>query len=245
MTAIFAHRGARCVAPENTLPAFAIALEMGVAGIELDVHRSADGQLVVIHDFTVEKTTDGQGAVDALSVAELRRLDAGSHFSPAFAGVQIPLLEEVLDLVGDRCLLNLEIKSVHPYAEDASASVAALIRQRNLYGQVLVSSFNPVTLIKLRHLDPRIRLGMLYDESMPPFLRQVWAGAPIVPEAQHPHFSLVDASFMEWARGLPAEVNTWTVNTVEEARQLAALGVDILMTDVPDLILAGMGWALP
>ena len=108
MTAIFAHRGARCAAPENTLPAFAVALDMGVAGIELDVHRSADGQLVVIHDFTVEKTTDGQGAVEALSAAELRRLDAGSHFSPAFAGVQIPLLEEVLELVGDRCLLNVQ-----------------------------------------------------------------------------------------------------------------------------------------
>lgn len=228
------------MAPENTLPAFARALEMGVAGIELDVHRSADGRLVVIHDFTVDKTTNGQGRVDQMSAAELRRLDAGGYFDSKFAGVQIPFLEEVLDLVGDRCRLNIEIKSTHPYADDASAGVAALIRERNLYDQVIVSSFNPITLIKMRHLDPRIALGMLYDASMPAFLRRVWAGPPIRPEAQHPHHALVDAEFMAWARSLPAAVNTWTVNEVEEARRLAALGVDVIITDVPDQIMMGL-----
>ncbi len=238
--AVFAHRGARRVAPENTLPAFARALEMGVAGIELDVHRSADGRLVVIHDFTVDKTTNGQGRVEQMSAAELRRLDAGGYFDSKFAGVQIPFLEEVLDLVGDRCRLNIEIKSTHPYADDASAGVAALIRERNLYDQVIVSSFNPITLIKMRHLDPRIALGMLYDASMPAFLRRVWAGPPIRPEAQHPHHALIDAEFMAWARSLPAAVNTWTVNEVEEARRLAALGVDVIITDVPDQIMMGL-----
>ena len=228
------------MAPENTLPAFARALEMGVAGIELDVHRSADGRLVVIHDFTVDKTTNGQGRVEQMSAAELRRLDAGGYFDSKFAGVQIPFLEEVLDLVGDRCRLNIEIKSTHPYADDASAGVAALIRDRNLYDQVIVSSFNPITLIKMRHLDPRIALGVLYDASMPAFLRRVWAGPPLRPEAQHPHYALIDAEFMMWAHSLPAAVNTWTVNEVEEARRLAALGVDVIITDVPDQIMMGL-----
>lgn len=238
--AVFAHRGARRVAPENTLPAFDRALAMGVAGIEFDVHLTTDGRLVVIHDFTVDKTTDGRGAVTAMSAAEVRRLDAGSHFDVAFAGVQVPFLEEVLDLVGDRCRLNIEIKSMNPYANDASAAVAAVIRDRNLYAQVLVSSFNPVTLIKLRHLDPKIALGMLYGGEMPEFLRQVWAGPLIHPEAQHPEHTLIDAAYMQWARTLACAVNTWTVNDVEEARRLAALGVDVIMSDVPDQIMAGL-----
>ena len=238
---IFAHRGARRVAPENTLPAFAAALEMGADGIELDVHLSADGQLVVIHDFSVEKTTDGRGQVAQMSAAELRSLDAGSHFSAAFAGTRIPTLVEVLDLVGDRCRINIEIKSNDPYARDASDAVAALISARSLYGQVIVSSFNPVTLIKLRHLDETIALGMLYDRDLPVFLRRTWAGPPITPKAQHPHHGLVDAAYMEWARAIGSQVNTWTVNEPEEARRLAALGVDTLITDVPDVLLAALG----
>lgn len=235
---IFAHRGARRVAPENTLPAFAAALEMGADGIELDVHLTADGQLVVIHDFDVRKTTDGQGEVEHMSADQVGRLDAGSHFSPAFAGTRVPHLEEVIDLVGDRCHINIEIKSNDPFARDASDSVAALIRRRNLYDQVIVSSFNPITLVKMRHLDSAIALGMLYDREMPAFLRRVWAGPPISPQAQHPHHGLVDEAYMAWARTLGAQVNTWTVNEPAEARRLADLGVDTLITDVPDLLLA-------
>lgn len=239
-SAVFAHRGARQIAPENTLPAFERALAMGVDGIEFDVHRSADGRLVVIHDFSVDKTTNGHGYVAQMSAAELRQLDAGSRFDAAFADVQIPFLEEVLDLVGDRCRLNIEIKSMDPYANDASSDVAAVIRDRNLYDRVIVSSFNPITLIKMRHLDPKIALGVLYDATMPTFLRMVWAGPPICPEAQHPHHKLIDADFMAWARTLSAAVNTWTVNDPMEARRLAALGVDVIMTDLPDLILQGL-----
>jgi glycerophosphoryl diester phosphodiesterase len=237
---IFAHRGARCVAPENTLPAFAAAMEMCADGIELDVHRTADGMLAVIHDFCVDKTTDGSGEVAKMTYAELACLDAGSHFGKKFAGTPVPTLEAVLDLVGDRCRLNIEIKSMDPYGEDASELVAALIRRRNLYEQVIVSSFNPITLIKMRHLDARIALGVLYGEEMPVFLRQVWAGPPILPQAQHPVHRLVDAEYMAWAQGHRAQVNTWTVNDVDEAQRLAALGITTLITDVPDLLIEGL-----
>jgi glycerophosphoryl diester phosphodiesterase len=237
---IFAHRGARCAAPENTLPAFAAALDMGADGIELDVHCTADGQLVVIHDFSVNKTTDGQGEVSRMCFAEIARLDAGSHFAPAFAGTRVPTLEAVLDLVGSRCRINIEIKSMNLYAHDASDAVAAVIRQRSLYEQVIVSSFNPITLIKMRHLDARILLGMLYDDKMPPFFRQFWAGPPLLPQAQHPQHRLVDAEYMGWARAIGAQVNTWTVNDPTEAQRLAALGVTTLITDVPDVLIASL-----
>ncbi|MBW7884940.1 MAG: glycerophosphodiester phosphodiesterase [Caldilineaceae bacterium] len=237
---IFAHRGARRVAPENTLPAFARALAMGVDGIELDVHLTRDNQLAVIHDFVVDATTDGQGAITEMTWDEIARLDAGSYFDPSFAGVRVPRLEEVLDLVDKRCQVNIEIKSRDPYARDASDLVARLIRKRDLYDQIIVSSFNPITLIKMRHLDARVKLGILYDQTMPDLFRTIWAGPPMHPNAQHPHYAVIDAAYMAWAREIGAAVNTWTVNEVEEARRLARLGVDVIMTDVPDLIAQGL-----
>lgn len=240
---IFAHRGARRVAPENTLPAFAAALEMGVDGIELDVHVTTDGQLVVMHDADVSTTSDGAGLLTGMTLAEVKVLDAGAHFAPEFAGTRVPLLDEVFDLVGDRCAVNIEIKSMDPYARDASDAVVAFIQRRRLHGQVIVSSFNPVTLIKMRYLDPSIRLGLLYDEQMPHFLRDAFAGPPLQPEAQHPHYLIVDHSYMAWAQQIGAHVNTWTVNDPLEAQHLAALGVHVIMSDVPDQIMAALGSA--
>ena len=237
---IFAHRGARRVAPENTLPAFAAALAMGVDGIELDVHVTRDGELVVIHDFDVRTTTNGHGLVADMTVNEVAVLDAGSHFRADFAGTRVPTLDEVFDLVGNQCAVNVEIKSLDPYARDASDAVAAIVRRRSLYEQVIVSSFNPITLLKMRHLDAKIVLGVLFDEEMPAFFRAVWAGVPLCPEALHPEHVLINEAFMAWTRAVGCLVNTWTVNTVEEARRLAGLGVNVIMTDMPDVIMAGL-----
>ena len=117
------------------------------------------------------------GEVSQMTYEEIARLDAGSHFAPAFAGAHVPTLAEALDLVGSRCRINIEIKSLDLYGSDASDGVAALIRHRNLYDQVIVSSFNPIALIKMRHLDARIALGMLYDDEMPAFFREGLGGA--------------------------------------------------------------------
>jgi glycerophosphoryl diester phosphodiesterase len=190
---------------------------------------------VVIHDFFVDKTTDGHGEVAQMTYEEIAHLDAGSHFAPDFAGTPVPTLAQVLELVGSRCRINIEIKSMDPYGNDASDAVAAVIRYANLYDQVIVSSFNPITLVKLRHLDPRIAL-----DEMPAFFRPIWAGPPIRPEAQHPDHRLVDADYMAWARSLGAQVNTWTVNDPAEAQRLAGLGVTTLITDVPDVLIANL-----
>jgi glycerophosphoryl diester phosphodiesterase len=239
-TQVFAHRGARAVAPENTLPAFARALELGADGIELDVQCSADGHLVVMHDFAVDKTTDGTGPVAALTLAELRRLDAGRAFGPAFAGVRVPTLEEVLDLIGNRCRLNIEIKSMDVQGGAEADAVVALVQLRNLFDQVIVSSFNPITLIKLRWLEPKLALGLLYEEDLPPYLRAAWLSPMLAPQALHPYHRLVDAGMVQWAKGRGLAINTWTVNDEEEARRLVALGVDAIITDVPDVIQAAL-----
>ncbi len=237
---IFAHRGARMAAPENTLPAFQKALEMGADGIELDVHASKDGQLVVIHDFTVNKTTNGQGQVRNFTAAELAQLDAGSHFSPAFAGIGVPTLPQVFDLVGNRCRVNVEIKSEDPEGGPEVPLLAALIQTHQLYDQVIVSSFNAPTLIKMRWTDPKVKLGLLYEGPLPPHLRQAWFTPIMQPEALHPYHRSIDAELMTWARAHGCAVNTWTVNVVEDARRLAALDVDVIMTDVPDVMIAAL-----
>jgi glycerophosphoryl diester phosphodiesterase len=237
---IFAHRGAKQVAPENTLPAFQAALEMGVDGIELDVQASKDGVLVVMHNFTVDETTGGQGKVSDLTAAELARLDAGSHFAPAFAGTGVPTLDQVFDLVGVRCRVNVEVKSLDPEGGPEVELLAEMIYRRRLHDQVIVSSFNPISLIKLRWIDNTIPLGLLYFAELPPHLQEAWLSPILRPEALHPHHSLITPDYMSWSKSLPCMVNTWTVNDVAEARRLADLHVNAIISDLPDQLMAAL-----
>jgi len=232
----FAHQGARAAAPANTLAAFRLAAEMGADGVELDVQLSRDGEAVVIHDFTVDGTTDGQGAVRQKTLAQLKTLDAGGWFAPAFAGERIPTLQEVFDAVGHRSLLNVEVKSLPGRSRGLEAEVVRLIEDNNLGHRVIVSSFNPLALRKVKQLNPNIFTALLYAPGQPLFLRRAWL-SPIVPhEFRHPHFSMVDGRFMTWAREKGYRVNTWTVNEPDEMRRLLALGVDGIITDRPDLL---------
>lgn len=240
MTEIHAHRGARAIAPENTLPAFEAALDAGAAGIELDVQCSQDGALVLMHDFTVERTTNGSGKVADLTLAELRQLDAGSYFDPSYAGVRVPTLEEVLDLVGDRCKVNVEIKTADFRGGDEVDALAHIIAERNLYDQLIVSSFNPITLIKMRHVDADVRLGLIYAQEPPIYLLEVWLGSLMNPDALHVHHALVDETFVARAHALGKAVNVWTVNEAEEARRVIDLGADVITTDVPGDIIADL-----
>lgn len=238
---IFAHRGGNFVAPENTLPAFQTALDMGVDGIELDVHCAKDGELVVIHDYSVETITDGQGLVSDYTAKELAALDAGSHFDPSFSDVGIPTLAQVLDLIGDRCLVNIEIKSEDVRTGgDQAEPLLAMIKKRRLYDQVIISSFNPVSLIKVRSLDRRVALGVLHWPELPLFLRQAWTTDIIAPQAIHPYHTCVDEAYMAWARERDLVVNTWSVNDGVEARRLADLGVNAIVSYVPDQLIAAL-----
>jgi glycerophosphoryl diester phosphodiesterase len=238
--AIFAHRGARRAAPENTLPAFQAALDMRADGVELDVHCSKDGQLMVIHDFDVDATTNEHGPVSNFTADQLAHMDAAAHFEGGFATTGIPTLLQVLDLIDDRCRINVEVKSMDMLGGDQVEPLLAIIRERDLYDQVIVSSFNPITLIKLRWLDKRVDIGLLHQLALPDYLRAAWLSPIIQPQAVHPYHELVDAEYMAWAKSQGCAVNTWTVNDVDEARRLAALGVDVIMTDEPDVIIAGL-----
>jgi len=136
---VFAHRGASHAAPQNTLAAFQEAARLGADGIELDVHLSADGVPVVIHNDTVNATTDGHGLVGELSLAQLKALDAGSSFGPAFAGERIPTLAEVFEAVGRKLLINVELKAQKNATVELENTVAALVPRMGMAGRVWFS----------------------------------------------------------------------------------------------------------
>lgn len=230
----FAHRGARRAAPENTLAAFALALDLGADGIELDTSLSQDGVLVVCHNLDVGETSNGHGFIRDFSLAALREFDFGSWFDPAFAGERIPTLDEVFDLVGARGLVNIEMKTLSLRSNGLEAAVAGLIARRALYDQVIVSSFNPFALRRLRRLDRRIELGLLYSADLPLYLRRAWLRGWVKPHALHPEYSMVDAGYMAWAQSRGYDVNVWTVNEETEMQRLLDLGVTSIITDVPE-----------
>ncbi len=156
-----AHRGASGHAPGNTLAAFLLAAEMGADGIELDVRLSADGEVVVIHNDTVDATTDGHGRVSQMKLSELKALDAGRWYDPRFANERIPTLQEVFDAVGHRLSINVEIKvefRQHPIQQEAE--VVRLIEDNQMIHRVIVSSFSPRSLRRVRKLNPNGTVGI-------------------------------------------------------------------------------------
>lgn len=244
---ILAHRGASGVAPENTLAAFRLARELGADGVELDVTLTRDRVPVVIHDDTVDRTTDGHGRVSELTILEMKQLDAGARSSPAFSGETIPTLAEVFDALADwlkpggpgrrpRGIINVELKSRMIGTDGVERQVVNLISQKNLEDRVILSSFSPFALARVRSLDPRLVRGLLYDLRLPVYLRRAWLRFLAAPHALHPEHTMVDEAYMQWARSNKYTINTWTVDEPSAAVRLAAIGVNALITNRPDLI---------
>lgn len=228
---VFGHRGASAYAPQNTLPAFQLAVEQGADGVEFDVHLSADGHPVVIHDFTVDHTTDGTGSVDSMTLEQLKALDAGVKFDAKFAGTRVPTLDEVFEVVGKMRVINVEVKGATDNIEHV---VYTSIQRHNLQGKVIISSFNPLVLHRMRKAAPEIVIGFLYSPDYD--FSQMMVDLPH--EARHPMHPMIDKVYMQQAKLRGYRVNTWTVNDPERALQLAELGVDGIISDKPDVILA-------
>ena len=231
----FAHRGARHQAPENTLAAFLLASELGADGIELDVQLSRDGEIVVIHDFVLDTTTNGAGPVRERTLAELKDLDAGHRFDSAYAGQEIPTLQEVIDAVGQRLLLNIELKTASWWDDGLAGAVVQAIEDNRLLDRTIVSSFNPLALRIVRKLNPSLPIGLLYAPDLPLLLRRPWMRHLLELDAIHPHHSLVDDGYVPWARERGYCVHTWTVDDPGRMRRMQRLGVDIVITNRPDL----------
>jgi glycerophosphoryl diester phosphodiesterase len=229
-----AHQGASREAPANTLAAFLLARELGADGVELDVHLSRDGELVVIHDYSVDATTDGHGPVRDQTLSQLKALDAGTWFDPAFAGERIPTLQEVVDAVGPSFLINIELKTASPRDDGLALAVVELVEKNDLRERVVISSFNPLALWRVRRLSPSLPVGMLYSDGLPFFLRRPWLRYLVRPDALHPEWPLVDAEYIRWARDRGFRVHTWTVDDPDRMWQLVQAGVDLIITNRPD-----------
>lgn len=239
-TRVIAHRGFSANAPENTLAAIRQAIDVGADMVEIDVTVSADGHVVVIHDDTLERTTDGHGRVANHTLDDLRALDAGSWFSPRFLGEPIPTLGEVLDLVRGRILLNIEIKS-EAVALEGPRRVAQLVIERDMAEHVVVSSFAPAALESLRRSAPEIRTASLYNDDLH---RGLTPGA-IVDEVGATAFNVdhrtLSREMLASCREHRLPVSVYTVNDRARMQELVALGIDAIFTDRPDLLLDVLG----
>jgi glycerophosphoryl diester phosphodiesterase len=230
---VYAHRGASAYAPENTLAAFRVALKQGADGIELDAKLSADGVVVVMHDPTVDRTTDGTGLISRLTVSELKRLDAGSCFSPEFKDETIPTLEEVFEAVGGKLLINIELTNYASPLDALPIRVAHLIMKLHLNDKVMVSSFHPLNLIRFHRLMPEVPAGLLTQPGRAGKWARSGLGKLFPHDALHPYYSDVDAKLVETNHQHKKKVNVWTVDLFDEICRLKTLAVDGIITDDP------------
>lgn len=230
----FAHRGASAVCPENTMAAFRRSLKLGATGIETDVQMTSDGGLVLIHDEELNRTTNGTGFVKDYKLRELLELDAGSWFGPEFAGEPLPMLDDLLSLLQDRdTILNIELKNgifMYPGMEE---KVIAAVREFNMSGRVILSSFNHYSLAYCKSLAPEIRTGILYGEG----LYRPWDyAASLHADALHAYHYAVLPEFVTEAAEHGILYHPWTVNDPERMRSLIDAGVAGIITDYPDVL---------
>ncbi|WP_379135702.1 glycerophosphodiester phosphodiesterase [Paenibacillus sp. sgz500958] len=233
----FAHRGASAVCPENTMTAFRRSLELGATGIETDVQLTKDGQLILIHDEDLKRTTNGTGNVKDKTLEELRMLDAGSWFSADYSGEKLPTLQELLQLLqGTDIILNIELKNgvfLYPGMEE---KVIAAVREFRMEERVILSSFNHYSLAHCKSLAPEIRTGILYIEG----LYRPWDyAATLGATALHAYEYAVLPELVTEAAEHSMDYHPFTVNNPERMKQLIDAGVSGIITDVPD-VLAGL-----
>jgi glycerophosphoryl diester phosphodiesterase len=231
---IVAHRGASHYAPENTLAAFRLALEQGARAVECDVRRTRDKRLVVIHDATVDRTTDGSGLVSALPLDTVRSLDAGRWFGAEHAGERIPLLEEVLTLVRGRALIQVEVKNDPIPTVGIEAQVVDALRGCGLEGDALVMSFDHQSIRIVQSLRSGISTGILYTARLvDPVAAARAAGA----NALCLNWAYLDRDVVTQASGAGLGLCVWTVDDEAAFKRCQELGVDAVATNDPPLLL--------
>ena len=232
----FGHRGAPHVAPENTLSSCAAALELGAHGVEFDVRLSKDNELVLMHDSSVDRTTDGSGLVRDLTLRELKRLDAGGWFHPRYEGERIPTLQEVLEAFGRELLMNIELKGSCWLNGSLEKRVIARIEEHGLADRVMLSSFDPLALKRAKKLNPALQTGLLLGRGMSARSLGGQIAALVCADAIHPHQAMVNPAYVRQATRRGYRLNVWTVNEQSVMKRLIALGVDGIITDQPDVL---------
>lgn len=242
---VVAHRGGAALAPENTLGAFANAIRLGAEWVECDVHLSRDSAVVVMHDPTVDRTTDGHGELRDLSLADLRALDAAAHAPGAHAREPVPTLAELLDLARGRIGVQVEIKLDARGRRDPGIErrVVDLVNARGMRSQVIVISFDVPTLREVKRIDPAITTGFLLGDDW--FRDRGGDGARTLADAIGmtgadwflPAAPPVDSALVRAAHARGVRVGVWTLDRPEDLAKWSAIGVDAITTNRPDALL--------
>ena len=234
-TRIIAHRGYSQKYPENTRIAFQAAVKAGAAMIELDVMFSRDRRPVVIHDATLERTTNGHGAVSDFTLSDLKKLDAGSWFDPIYADQRLPELSEVLDLVGGRTCVNIELKAQayeHHHLPDAiEKQVVAMVKKKNLTDSVLISSFEIDFLVQIASMPDPPAIALISD--IPASRRILELCTHLKVFSWHPDYKIVTRRQVETMHAAGIKVFPYNVNSFENYVQMVDLKVDGVITDDP------------
>ncbi|MFB6468882.1 glycerophosphodiester phosphodiesterase [Cytobacillus sp. Hz8] len=233
-----AHRGASGYAPENTIAAFDKAVEMKADYIEIDVQRSKDGKLVIIHDTTVDRTTDGTGKVKDLTFEQLRALDAGSFKGEQFKGEKIPTFDEILDRYHGKTGILIELKTpeLYPGIEE---SVAQELKERNLdhpqNEKIIIQSFNFESMEKMNELLPKVPIGVL-TSSQADASEQALKEFSAYADYFNPSYGIVSEDLVEQVHSLGLKISSWTVSNQETANFLLSMDVDAIITNYPDYV---------
>jgi glycerophosphoryl diester phosphodiesterase len=233
-----AHRGASGHAPENTMAAFRRAVELGALFIETDLQITRDAQVIAIHDFTLDRTTNGKGQVHLLPLEQIRALDAGAwfgdHGAGAFAGERVPTLGEILDFAKEHdVIFYLELKSGPAWGVEHG--VVAALRDQNASARVVILSFDPATIDSVHRLDSTMMTGLLCEHPSNDLVeRTVRAGARQLVAGG----DLITSAVVEKAHHAGLQVVAWTINEPEQMRRLIAAGIDGIITDYPDRLLS-------
>lgn len=230
---IFGHRGACAHAPENTIASFRLAVEQGADFIELDAKLSSDHKVMVIHDQTVDRTTNGTGRVNELTCAELQKLDAGSKFDPKFAGEKIPTLDDVFKAVGKDILVNVELTNYASKNDDLIPLVAQVVKDNHMEDRVMFSSFLPKNLAAIHKLIPQAPTAMLCLEGLAGLPTRSFLMLGVAPKVLHPYLKDTTPSLVAREHKRGRRVHVWTVNESKDLEYLLKIGVDGIFTDDP------------
>ncbi len=242
---VISHRGANQVAPQNTIAAFKKSIEIGCDGFETDIHLTKDGIPVICHNFTIDATSNGNGAIKEMTLAELRELDFGSYKGEEFKGEKIPTLDEFLEVsksMGDKMkVMNIEMKSERFGEAGSELAIKTIdaVKNHGMFDKLLVSSFDPAILVECKKVDKNCKTGLLYCPndliSLKIAPRPVSFCKEIGADALHPFYMYVTRLYVERAHRAGIQVNPWTVNKESTVKHLLKIGVDGLITDDPGM----------
>ena len=240
---LMGHRGSPKEAPENTILSFRKALEGGLKAVEVDVLCAADGKVVCSHNHDLERETDGFGYIHETVYADLQAINAGDKFRKS-EHCPIPTLDELISFLPSDCIMNIEIKSHSAFDVGSVPKVMHFVKKYDLFRRVIISSFNPLVLWRVKSLNRHIPTAYLWsDENVPMVLMKPRFVNLVHPDMIHPAAHVLHEKVFRWAKRRKLRINVWTVNNLPAMEWLLEQGADGLISDFPAVMLSAVGKA--